>query len=384
MKKLLFSILTILLCLTSFMLISCGDDATTTTGEEDTTTTGEEDTTTTAKPTTYKITYELNGGTNSEENPSGYNKGDTVSLAFPKRADYMFAGWYTDSVFKKEIKEIKNRKENLTLYAKWIPLEDIFLMFSQKGEKYSISLKTNVYYYIESLIIPTSYKGLPIEINPYMYFENEYVEEIVIPNSIGLFSWDNTFEKCPSLKQIIVEDDNPYMKSIDGVLYSKDGKTLICYPADKVGEEYVIPDGTEVIRNYAFAGNTHLKSVSMPDSVTSVGEYAFSNCTALKDVKLSSNIEIIPYGLFSYCSSLESIVIPDKVEIIGSFSLSYCTSLKSIVIPKSVKLIYASSIYDCPSLATVYCETLSRPEGWSTLWNQEAKEVVWGYKEGNN
>ena len=88
MKKLLFTILIILFCLTSFMLVSCD-------GEEYTTT---------VKPPEFSITYELNGGTNNTENPSGYNTGDTVSLAFPERADYMFAGWYTDSALTNEIK----------------------------------------------------------------------------------------------------------------------------------------------------------------------------------------------------------------------------------------------------------------------------------------
>ena len=54
MKKLIFSILIIFLCLTSFTLVSCG-------GEDDTTT---------EPPIAYSITYELNGGTNSVENPS--------------------------------------------------------------------------------------------------------------------------------------------------------------------------------------------------------------------------------------------------------------------------------------------------------------------------
>ena len=439
MKKLIVSFLILILCLTSFMLVSCG---------------GEDDTTTTEPPADYSITYELNGGTNSAENPSGYSEGDTVVLSAPVKENYFFKGWYTDSSFTNQITEIKDKAENITLYAKWVPIasydityelnggtnsaknpdtyktgetvilacpekadymfagwftepdfknfvteinvnhfgdltlyakwrpiEDVISLATYNGkEYYNLSIKDPVLI----LAFPSSYKGLPVKVNPYLSFDSKYMEEFFIPSGIELFTSNNTFEKCSSLKRILVDEENPYMKSIDGVLYSKDGKTLICYPADKEGESYVIPDGTEEIRNYAFAGNTHLKSVSMPDSVTTVGEYAFSNCTALKDVKLSSNVEIIPYGLFSHCSSLESIVIPHKVEIIGRFSFSYCTSLESIVIPKGVKLIYASSIYECPSLATVYCEAQSRPDGWSTLWDRYAKNVVWGHKESNS
>ncbi|MBQ9743976.1 MAG: InlB B-repeat-containing protein, partial [Clostridia bacterium] len=78
MKKLLFTIIMILLCLTSFMLVSCD-------GEEDTTT---------VKPPEFSITYELNGGTNSVDNPLTYTKGEIVTLNNPTKENYYFKGWY--------------------------------------------------------------------------------------------------------------------------------------------------------------------------------------------------------------------------------------------------------------------------------------------------
>ena len=39
---------------------------------------------------------------------------------------------------------------------------------------------------------------------------------------------------------------------VDGVIFSADGKTLIKYPDDKIGEEYTVPEGTEVIGENAF------------------------------------------------------------------------------------------------------------------------------------
>ena len=45
-------------------------------------------------PTTYKITYNLNGGTNNSSNPSTYNILYGVSLKNPTRTGYTFDGWY--------------------------------------------------------------------------------------------------------------------------------------------------------------------------------------------------------------------------------------------------------------------------------------------------
>ena len=102
-----FAFLILTLCVLTFMLVSCDGSDTTT------------------NPTvTYSITYELNGGENSLDNPSTYKTGDTVNLGFPTKEGYMFAGWYTDSAFTTDIVEIKDIKEDLTLYARWASYED--------------------------------------------------------------------------------------------------------------------------------------------------------------------------------------------------------------------------------------------------------------------
>lgn len=70
-------------------------------------------------PTSYKIKYVLNGGTNTKANPSVYYN-QTVTFKNAKRKGYYFKGWYQDSKFKKPIKTIKKgTAQNYTVYAKW-------------------------------------------------------------------------------------------------------------------------------------------------------------------------------------------------------------------------------------------------------------------------
>ena len=67
----------------------------------------------------YNITYNLNKGKNNAANPSTYY-GKKITLKDPSRKGYVFAGWYTDSKFKKKIAAIEsNAKCDYTLYAKW-------------------------------------------------------------------------------------------------------------------------------------------------------------------------------------------------------------------------------------------------------------------------
>jgi len=390
MKKLLFLMLLLFLCISSLALISCN---------------GEDDTTTTADPDLYNITYELNGGTNNENNPTTYNKGDIITLSFPTKEDYMFMGWFTDSTFTNEIKEIKDTENNLTLYAKWAHYTDIFKFYNGDGN-YRVSIAP--YYNVNTVIIPSHYKGLPVnKISGTSIEHHNMFKTVVIPDTIETiateaFSCAVDDEIEMSLEYIIVDENNSNFKSSDGVLYSKDGKTLIQYPANKGDESFNIPEGVEVISNFAFSRNVNLKSIAIPNSVTSIGRSAFihssalesveipdsvtimgysvfSGCTSLKSVILSKNIDVIPLELFYNCTSLESITIPDNVETIGNWAFRNCTSLESVIVPKSVAQLYEGTFRGCTQL-TVYCEAESNPESWDENWDKYVNKVVWGYK----
>lgn len=72
------------------------------------------------KAITYTITYELNDGKNSADNPSTYTVVKEVVLKNPTRKGYGFDGWYKDSAFKTQVTKIaKGSTGNRTLYAKW-------------------------------------------------------------------------------------------------------------------------------------------------------------------------------------------------------------------------------------------------------------------------
>ncbi len=144
--------------------------------------------------------------------------------------------------------------------------------------------------------------------------------------SIGSYAFSN----CKSLTSITVEEDNSSYCSLDGVLFSEDKTSIICYPAGKSETEYVIPSGVKSIGNYAFYGCTGLTSASIPNSVTSIHDRAFCDCT-----------------------SLTSITTGDGVKSIGSYAFYNCTALKSVAIGKSVTTVGSEAFYNCTSLSKV-------------------------------
>ena len=71
----------------------------------------------------YSITYNLNGGTNSDENPVSYNvETETIILKEPTRAGYSFEGWFDQD--NKLVTEILNGSVgDITLSALWKKIE---------------------------------------------------------------------------------------------------------------------------------------------------------------------------------------------------------------------------------------------------------------------
>ena len=68
----------------------------------------------------YNITYMLDGGVNSEDNPSSYRTNSVTELFAAEKEGYVFIGWFTDEDLTEQITEISSGTSgDLTLYACW-------------------------------------------------------------------------------------------------------------------------------------------------------------------------------------------------------------------------------------------------------------------------
>lgn len=101
---------------------------------------------------------------------------------------------------------------------------------------------------------------------------------ISLPSNLSSIN-QNPFARCSHLTSISVDATNTSFKAIDDVLFNKNETSLICYPAGKTSENYVIPNSIVSISARAFEGLTHLQYIIIPVSVTTIGSNCFSSCT---------------------------------------------------------------------------------------------------------
>ncbi len=104
------------------------------------------------------------------------------------------------------------------------------------------------------------------------------------------------FLGMPSLQKISVSEKNKYYSSVDGVLYSKDGKSLCFYPAARKDTDncYRIPSNVETLGFYAFYG-AQLDSVFIPKSVKEIEHETYDDGSCWYELFYGSNIKNIYY-----------------------------------------------------------------------------------------
>ncbi|MBR5760018.1 MAG: leucine-rich repeat protein [Thermoguttaceae bacterium] len=172
---------------------------------------------------------------------------------------------------------------------------------------------------------------------------------VVLPKSVAKIK-EFAFFDCSSLKAFDVAEDNARYRSIDGVLFTGDGKKLLAYPRRKKATDYAVPEGVVEIERDAFRDCSSLKTVVLSESVAAIGNRAFSDCYSLESVVFSKKLKRVGFAAFWFCSSLKSVVFPEGVRTIDQEAFGYCSSLESVVVPESVKSIGYNAFTSCSSL----------------------------------
>ncbi len=143
----------------------------------------------------------------------------------------------------------------------------------------------------------------------------------------------NIFYSCP-IKAFDLNPENKYMKLIDNVVFSKDGKKLMSYAQGDERTLYEIPDGTETICLGALFDCANIKEISMPNSVKEIQENAFWSMDNLNKINISPLVEELSKSIFLYNENLKDVYIPEnsKLKKIGDSAFMH-TAVAELMLP---------------------------------------------------
>ncbi len=145
-----------------------------------------------------------------------------------------------------------------------------------------------------------------------------------------------TFVHLRALKSFVVDEANENFCAVDGVLYTKDMKTLLCCPKNyEITDEFTVPATVEIISRSAFS-DCKFSRIYLPEGLKRIESMAFLKAESLKEIisykgakqyaSLPEGLDFIGLDAFNYASGLTYLYIPASVTEIGAYSFCYCAT----------------------------------------------------------
>lgn len=126
---------------------------------------------------------------------------------------------------------------------------------------------------------------------------------VTIPKSVVTVK-GNPFSSCTELAVIEVAQDSVSLMVIDGVLFSTEDARLICYPSASDRTEYVVPEHTRLISDFAFSYVDKLTTLIISEGVTGIGRLSFNCCPSLAFLLLPASLTEIGSDMLNQCPSV--------------------------------------------------------------------------------
>ncbi len=187
-----------------------------------------------------------------------------------------------------------------------------------------------------------------------------------------LVEYNQAFDHCDYLTEILVDEQNPKFSTIDGILFNKEKDVIYQYPMGKKEIEYTVPSNVRGLAAFSFA-YSHLKSVNLPEGLSFIGSWCF-NESEIENINIPNSIKSISYRTFGGCRNLKSIILPTSLTELDYESFAYCTNLNTVY---SLASTPPSAIYDtfekCPKERILYVpeaslETYKMADVWKEFF----------------
>lgn len=139
------------------------------------------------------------------------------------------------------------------------------------------------------------------------------ITTLKIPANLSIIN-HAAFYDCTKLNSIIVSDESTNFSSQNGVLFNKEKTILLCYPAGKTDENYIVPATVHTIVSSAFTSNSFLKNVTVSDKINKIDGFTFSYDINLTSITIPNSVTDICKGAFFRVDNLKDVYYSGSQE----------------------------------------------------------------------
>lgn len=157
------------------------------------------------------------------------------------------------------------------------------------------------------------------------------VDDYIRPEDILMLAQTKTGNNTKCIQKISIK--SPHYVEIDGIIYTKDMRTLIVGSAGLRHAE--VPEGVEKITDFAFY-RSEIESVKLPDSVKRIEDEAFSHCHNLKEINLGNGVKQFGNYVFTWTENLTKVDLPPSLQRVGEYDF-YKSNIKSITLNEGLE-----------------------------------------------
>lgn len=216
-------------------------------------------------------------------------------------------------------------------------------------------------------------------------YQNDVIFDMGKCQDVFAHEFITLFDNQRSLIHSIEITNSERYKTVNGVMYTKDGKSLILCSNKENLEHVDIASGTECICDNAFKNAISLKSVSFPPSIRSIGTDAFahSGLNGTLDFRNCHELKSISDRAFYNVSDIKNVLFNDELVHIGHYVFFNCIKLKEVELPESVCILGDSSLSNVTNVTikgTSFVKNIIRAvshiEQDSLMFEKESLEIV--------
>lgn len=139
--------------------------------------------------------------------------------------------------------------------------------------------------------------------------QNKYLKKIYIPDSCTEINC--TQSAFGQMELIEVDEQNPRYACHEGVLYTKDFSTLLCYPQNKEADIYQVKENTKILAPDCMAHCRKTRQIILPQGLCEIGLFAFYG-SEIREINIPSSVTTLEIEAFEDCSSLDTIWLDES------------------------------------------------------------------------